>query len=268
MDPILQYAILFFTGILTGTASGLFGVGGGFLMTPVQFWLYTSGGMDSTLATRLAFGTSLAVIIPTMISGALAHHNRGAVNWQAVVPMGCAAVFGGIAGGTLAAHLPGIVLRTIFAILLIVMAVRMIWHMQSCMACEPHGSTGIYILIGFFIGIVSGLAGIGGGVLLVPVLVILLGYPMHSAVGTSSACLIFSSTGAVAAYIINGFGVAGLPLYSIGYVDLVIFAILAVTTIPLAYLGVRCAHRYSGRHLQMAFAGVLILIGGMMLISG
>ena len=43
MDPILQYASLFFTGILTGTASGLFGVGGGFLMTPVQFWLYTSG---------------------------------------------------------------------------------------------------------------------------------------------------------------------------------------------------------------------------------
>ena len=88
-------------GIVTGTASGLFGVGGGFLMTPVQFWLYTSGGMESTLATRLAFGTSLAVIVPTMISGALAHHNRGAVNWQAVVPMGCAAVFGGLIGGHL-----------------------------------------------------------------------------------------------------------------------------------------------------------------------
>lgn len=268
MDPILQYASLFFTGILTGTASGLFGVGGGFLMTPVQFWLYTSGGMDSTLATRLAFGTSLAVIIPTMVSGALAHHTRGAVNWQAVVPIGSAAVFGGIAGGTLATSLPGIVLRTIFALLIIVMAARMIWHIQSCTVCDPRGSTGIYILIGFFIGFISGLAGIGGGVLLVPVLVILLGYPMHSAVGTSSACLIFSSTGAVAAYVINGFGVAGLSPYSIGYVDLVTFAILAVTTIPLARFGVRCAHMWSGRHLQTVFAGLLILIGGMMLISG
>jgi uncharacterized protein len=268
MDTILYFASLIITGITAGTASGLFGVGGGFLMTPVQYWLSTSGGMDSTLATRLAFGTSLAVMIPTMISGAFAHHSRGAVNWKAAVPMGCSAIFGGLAGGTLATHLPGIVLRTFFAILIIIMAVRMIWHIRSCPACEPRGSIGIYLCIGFLIGGVSGLAGIGGGVLLVPVLVILLGYPMHTAVGTSSACLIFSSAGAVAAYVINGLGVAGLPPYSVGYVDLVTFAILAATTIPLARFGVRCAHGCSGRNLQIVFAGVLILIGGLMLVSG
>ena len=237
-------------------------------MTPVQFLIYTTGGINSTLATRLAFGTSLAVMIPTMISGTLAHHRRGAVNWQAAVPIGCAAVFGGLAGGTLAAHLPGIVLRTFFALLIILIAVRMIWHLHSCPVCEPHGSVWVYILIGFFIGTVSGLAGIGGGVLLVPVPVILLGYPIHSAIGTSSACLIFSSTGAVAAYIINGLGITGLPPYSIGYVNLITFVILAITTIPLARIGVRCAHSWSGRNLQIVFAGVLILIGGIMLVSG
>ena len=268
MDPFFYFASLIITGITAGTASGLFGVGGGFLMTPVQFWLYTSVGMDSTLATRLAFGTSLAVMIPTMISGALAHNSRGAVDWKAAVPMGCAAIFGGLFGGTLAAHLPGIVLRMFFALLIIVMALRMVWHIRSCEVCEPYGSLRIYILIGFFIGIISGLAGIGGGVLLVPVLVILLGYPMHRAVGTSSACLIFSSAGAVTAYIINGWGVAGLPVYSIGYVDLVTFAILAVTMIPLARFGVRCAHGCSGRNLQIVFAGVLILIGALMLVQG
>jgi hypothetical protein len=118
------------------------------------------------------------------------------------------------------------------------------------------------------IGIVSGLAGIGGGVLLVPVLVILLGYPMHTAIGTSSACLIFSSIGAVTAYVINGWGMAGLPPYSMGYVNLMTFAILAATTIPLSRFGVRCAYRCSGRNLQIAFAAILIFIGGMMLVSG
>ena len=268
MDLILQYASLLLTGILTGTASGLFGVGGGFLMTPVQFWLYTIDGMDSTLATRLAFGTSLAVMIPTMISGTLAHHNRGAVNWRAGVTMGCTAIGGGFLGGTIATHLPGLVLRELFAILIIATAIRMVWHIHSCTVCEPGGSVAVYILIGFLIGVVSGLAGIGGGVLLVPVLVILLGYPMHTAVGTSSACLIFSTAGAVTAYIVNGFGVAGLPLYSLGYVDLVTFAILAATTIPLAQFGVRCAHGCSARSLQIVFAGVLILIGMLMLVSG
>ena len=268
MELILYFTSLFLTGITAGTASGLFGVGGGFLMTPVQYWLYTLGGIDSTLATRLAFGTSLAVMIPTMISGALAHHNRGAVNWQAAVPMGSAAIIGGLAGGTLATHLPGYALRTIFAFLIIATAIRMVWHIRTCSSCEPRGSTGVFLIIGFLIGIVSGLAGIGGGILLVPVFVILLGYPMHTAVGTSSACLIFSSAGAVTAYVINGMGVAGLPPYSIGYVNLVTFAILALTTIPFARFGVRCAHGCSGRNLQILFAGVLVLIGGLMLLSG
>ena len=108
MDPVFYFASLIITGVSSGTASGLFGVGGGFLMTPVQDRLYIQGGIDSTLATRLAFGTSLAVMIPTMISAAFAHHKHGAVNWQAAVPMGCAAVVGGLAGGTLASHLPGV----------------------------------------------------------------------------------------------------------------------------------------------------------------
>jgi uncharacterized membrane protein YfcA len=268
MDPLIQYACLFFTGIVAGTVSGSFGIGGGSLMTPVQFWLYTAGGMDSTLATRLAFGTSLAVIIPTMISGALAHHNRGAVDWHTALPMGLFATFGGLAGGMAASYLPGSVLRMFFAVFILLMAVRMVWHLREPPAREPRGSAVQYCIIGFFIGIVSGLTGLGGGALLVPVLVLLLGYPIHRAVGTSSACLIFSSGGAVTAYIINGWGASGLPSGSVGYVDLLTFAILAVTTIPSARLGVRYAHSCSGRNLQIAFAVLMVLIGVLMLAGG
>jgi uncharacterized membrane protein YfcA len=267
MNPVLQPIILFFTGIIAGIESGLFGVGGGSLMTPVQFWLYTTGGMDSTLATRLAFGTSLAVIIPTMISGALAHHKHGAVEWHAALPMGVAAIFGGLAGGIAASFVPGHVLRLFFAIFILIMAVRMVWHIRECSECEMRGSVIRFLVTGFFIGILSGLTGLGGGALLVPVLVFLFGYPIHRAVGTSSACLIFSSCGAVIAYVITGWGVAGLPPYSIGYVDLLTFAILAVTTIPAARIGVRFAHSCSGRNLQILFAILMVLIGLSMLVS-
>jgi hypothetical protein len=68
------------------------------------------------------------------------------------------------------------------------------------------------------------------------------------------------------AYVFNGIGVAGLPPYSIGYVNLVTFAILAVTTVPLARVGVRLAHACSGRNLQILFAGLLVLIGVSMLL--
>ena len=268
MDPLLQSAILVLTGMVAGTVSGAFGVGGGSLMTPVQYWLSTADGIDGTLATRLAFGTSLAVIIPTMISGALAHHRRGAVDWQAAVPMGIAAVFGGFAGGLAAARLPGSLLRLGFAAFLIVIAVRMVRDIRECPACETRGSIPGFVLIGFVIGIVSGLTGLGGGALLVPVLVILLGYPIHRAVGTSSATLIFSSAGAVTGYIVSGWGTAGLPAWSAGYVSLPTAAILAVTTIPCARLGVHFAHSRSGRNLQLLFAGLLVVVGISMLLSG
>ena len=266
MDPILSSAILFVTGMVAGTMSGMFGIGGGSLMTPVQYWLSIAGGIDGSLAIRLAFGTSLAVIIPTMVSGALAHHSRGAVDWKAALPMGVAAIFGGLAGGLAAAHLPGSLLRLFFAVFLLVIAVRMVWSIRECISCETRGSAPQFIIIGFVIGIVSGLTGLGGGALLVPVLVILLGYPIHRAVGTSSATLIFSSAGAVTGYIISGWGVAGLPLYSAGYVNLLTAAILAITTIPCARLGVRFAHSCSGRNLQVLFAGLLVLVGISMLL--
>jgi uncharacterized membrane protein YfcA len=147
------------------------------------------------------------------------------------------------------------------------MAVRMVWHIRECSECEMRGSVIRFLITGFFIGILSGLTGLGGGALLVPVLVLLFGYPMHRAVGTSSACLIFSSCGAVTAYVITGWGVAGLPPYSIGYVDLLTFAILAVTTIPAARIGVRFAHSCSGRNLQILFAIMMVLIGLSMLVS-
>jgi len=268
MDTILQSLILFFTGIVAGIESGAFGVGGGSLMTPVQFWLYTFGGIDSTLAIRIAFGTSLAVILPTMVSGALAHHKRGAVEWHAALPMGIAAIVGGIAGGIAASYVPGHLLRVFFAIFILIIAVRMFWHIRECAECDMRGSAGQFVITGFFIGVLSGLTGLGGGALLVPVLVLVFRYPIHKAVGTSSACLIFSSAGAVTAYMITGWGVAGLPPYSLGYVNLLAFALLAVTTIPAARIGVRFAHSCSGRNLQILFAVLMVLIGCSMLVSG
>lgn len=267
MDPFVPTAILAATGCASGFASGIFGVGGGFLMTPVQYWLYTGYGIDGTLATRLAFGTSLAVMLPTMAAGAAGHHRRGAVDWQAALPLGTGAVAGGIAGGTLAAYLPGHVLRIVFALIVVAMAARMVWYSRDCTSCEKRGSLPVFLILGILIGIASGVAGIGGGILLVPVLVILFGFPMHTAVGTSSACLIFSSAGAVAAYIINGLSVTGLPAGSLGYVNLFSLAALAVTTVPLARVGVRCAHACRPQLLQAVFAGIMVLIGVLMLAS-
>jgi uncharacterized protein len=267
MELILFLATLIGCGMIAGFASGMIGVGGCFIMVPVQYWLLMADGLDSTLAIRVAFGTGLAVTLPTVASSAFGHHKRGAVDWGSAFPMGMAAVLGALTGGMIATWLPGEMLRMFFSVLVILMAVRMVWQIKECEVCPARQSLPILFLLGFGIGNITSLAGVGGGVVLVPILVILLHYPVHTAVGTSSACLIFSSAGAVMSYIWHGLGVSGLPAYSIGYVDLVQWVVLVCTTIPLSILGVRFAHRCPARMLRYLFAGLMGVIGMLMLLS-
>jgi len=235
-------------------------------MVPVQYWLLSSTGLDNTLAMRIAFGTGMAVTFPTVASAAYGHSKRGTVYWGAVIPMGISAVLGGLLGGTLASHLPGDILRIFFSFLVILMAVRMVFKIREYTGYDIKQGLMIHVTVGLLIGVLSGLAGIGGGIVLVPILVILLKYPMHYAIGTSSACIMFSSAGSVIAYIYNGLGVAGLPFSSIGYVDLLQWILLAVTTIPMAQVGVRYAHRIKASSLQWLFAVLMVAIGVLMLV--
>jgi len=86
--PIAHIFILLGTGVGAGFASGLLGLGGGFIMVPVQYMLYLDMGLSEKLALTVAFGTSLLVILPTVASGAWRHHKKGAVWWKAAIIMG------------------------------------------------------------------------------------------------------------------------------------------------------------------------------------
>lgn len=76
---VTHIIILVVTGVGTGFAGGLLGLGGAFLMTPIQYLVFTNMGIPPDIAIKLAFGTSLMVILPTAISGAWRHHRKGGV---------------------------------------------------------------------------------------------------------------------------------------------------------------------------------------------
>ena len=80
--------ILLATGIGVGFASGLLGVGGAFIMTPVQYMIFTNMGIPTDMAVKLAFGTSLLVILTAAISGTWRHSKKGMVWWKAAITMG------------------------------------------------------------------------------------------------------------------------------------------------------------------------------------
>ncbi|MBA7480300.1 hypothetical protein ES707_15750 [subsurface metagenome] len=263
--PIAHIFILLGTGVGVGFASGLLGVGGGFIMTPVQYMLFTNMGMSTDVAMKLAFGTSLLVILPTTASGAWRHHKKGAVWWKAAIIMGSCGFMAAFGGATLATHLPGAVLKIVFGAVILASGIRMLIIRPLEGEQEAKDNPWLWIAWAIPVGIVTGMTGLGGGVVAVPVMVLALKFKMHNAIATSLAMIIFTSTGGVVGYIINGLGIPNLPAYSIGYVNLPAWFLLAVTSIGMAQVGAMTAHRLPAKQLRWIFIAVMFYVGLRML---
>ncbi|MDD4951560.1 MAG: sulfite exporter TauE/SafE family protein, partial [Desulfovibrionaceae bacterium] len=190
-----QIIALLITGVCVGFASGLLGVGGCFIMVPVQFWVLKTIGVDPTIAIRIAFGTNLLVVLPTALSGALTHHKKGAVIWKAGVTLGLFGAIGAFFGAFIASHLPGKVLTMAFGLAILLGGVRMLSAKPPRITQEPSDSMTAFVLWGIALGVVSGIIGIGGGVLMIPIMVWFFKFKMHQAVGTSTALMIFTAIG-------------------------------------------------------------------------
>ncbi len=250
---IAHIIILLGTGVGVGFASGLLGVGGGFIMIPVQYMLFTNVGISTDVAMKVAFGTSLLVILPTVASGTWRHHKKGAVRWKAAIIMGSCGAVAAFGGATLATHLPGAVLKIVFGVVVLASGIRMLISKSLKSEQEAKDNPWLWIAWAIPIGMVTGLTGLGGGVVAVPVMVLALKFKMHNAIATSLAMIIFNSAGGVIGYIINGLGVPNLPAYSIGYVNLPAWFLLAVTSIGMAQVGAMIAHRLRARQLRWIF---------------
>ena len=96
-------------------------------------------------------------------------------------------------------------------------------------------------------------------------MVLALRFTMHRAVATSLAFVMFTSIGGVIGYVVNGQGAYGLPVHSMGYVQLETWGLLAATSIGMAQLGAKYAHRMPARALRYIFVGVMLYLGLRML---
>ena len=118
--------ILLVTGAGAGFAGSLLGLGGAFIMGPVQYIVYTNMGIATDMAIKLAFGTNLLVILPTAISGTWRHHRQRAVFWKAAIIMGSCSLIGAFGGSTLATYLPGAALKVTFGAITLLGGIRML----------------------------------------------------------------------------------------------------------------------------------------------
>ena len=262
---IAHIITLLATGIGVGFAGGLLGVGGGFIMTPVQYMIFTGMGVPAEIAIKLAFGTSLLVILPTAASGAWRHSRKGAVWWRAAIVMGSCGLLAAFGGATLAAHLPGTGLKIAFGAAALAAGIRMLTAKSPQVEQEPRDNPWLWAAWAIPVGLVTGTLGIGGGILMVPVMVLALRFKMHNAIATSLATMILTSTGGVIGYIINGLGVPNLPPHSIGYVNLPAWFLLAVTSVGMTQIGAITAHKLPAKQLSYIFVALMFYMGLKML---
>jgi len=257
--------ILLATGLVVGFAGGLLGLGGAFIMTPVQYLIFTAMGLPTDIAIKLAFGTSLLVVLPLAASGAWRHSIKGAVRWKTAFTMGSIGLVCAFGGATLAAHLPGAALKIAFGAIILLSAIRMLTARDPKIEAEPRENPWLWAAWAIPVGIMTGILGIGGGILLIPVLVLALRFRMHNAVATSLAVMIFTSAGGIIGYLINGLDVPGLPDYSIGYIHLPSWFLLAVTSVGMAQVGAITTHKLPARQLKYIFIAVMLYMGLKML---
>lgn len=256
--------VLVLGGLFTGLISGLFGVGGGIILVPVQYWVLLRQGTDPDIAMRLAIGTSLLVILPTVIVGAAKHYRKKAVVLPVSITVGLAGAIGGVLGSVVASRLPNEILRDFFSIIILIAAVRMLLKLPAKKREDFRLQAKeffLWVFFGFFAGCVSGLTGLGGGLVVVPALVIIFKFPMRIAVGTSAATIPMLVLGGVFTYFLRGLTAQGLPPFTWGYLNWLFFIILSACTMPASYLGATLAHRVHTSVLRYLFVLLMFYIG-------
>lgn len=252
-------------GALTGVLAGVFGVGGGAVIVPVLYELFRILGVPEDVRMALCVGTSLAIIIPTSISSYKAHKARGTVDMDILRAWAAPVVIGTILGAIFARWAPPAVFKLVFVMVAGVNAIRLIGNLNWKIGDDmPKGP--LMQAYGFVIGILSALMGIGGGQI-ANMIMTFHSRPIHQAVSTSAGLgLLIALPGAIG-YVFAGWGKAGMPPLSIGYVSLLGVALFAPVSIFTAPWGVKLAHAMSKRSLEVAFGIFLACVSLRFVIS-
>jgi uncharacterized protein len=240
----LTFALTVLLAVGIGVSLGLLGGGGSILAVPLL--VYVAG-----LPAKEAIATSLLVVGATSAVGVLPHAGAHRVRWRTGLVFGVAAMTGAYSGGRLAASIPGAVLLTGFALMMLATAFAMIRGWKPNHGRQiPHELPVMRVIAdGVAVGLVTGLVGAGGGFLVVPALALLGGLPMPVAVGTSLLVIATKSFAGLAGYLADV------------HIDWALAAAVTAAAILGSLAGARLAGRIHEDRLRQAFGWFVLTMG-------
>lgn len=261
MDFLFYVVLLLIGGCFAGFMAGLLGIGGGIIITPIQYYLLISMGIDDKIALTVTFATGLAVIGLTMVNSTRMHKENGLIVYNHLKSMLILSFIATIIGAMVSQYIDVGILKTGFGLVCILSTIVLV------MIDPPENLDNVktnavllnsVAILGAFI---SGLVGPAGGAIVIPIFIAYLKYPITHTIGTNSALSISVSLAGVLTYIILGLGIQGLPDFSLGYVNLLQLLFLSITSILVSGYAANLANKISDNKLKVLQVIVISYIG-------
>lgn len=250
-------------GTAVGFLAGLLGIGGGMVLVPMLFFVFTAKGFPAEHLMHLSLATGLATILFTSLSSVRAHHRHGGVDWAVARAMAPGIMAGSLAAALAAGLIPSRPLAVFFTGFMFYAAVQMFVEVKPKAARQLPGRAGLFAA-GAGIGAVSSVLAAGGAFMTIPFLA-WCNMPLKRAIGTAAAVGFPIALAGSVGYIVQGMRTQGLPEGTLGYVYVPALALIVAASMPMAPLGARLAHRLPVRRLRVVFSLMLLALALRML---
>ena len=247
------------SAIVVGFMAGLFGIGGGLIMVPVLFYVFSFVGIERTFVMHLAVGTSFSIIIPNSIISTITHMKFKAVDFSIVKTFGAFVVIGVVLGTIFAVSLKTSSLILFFSIMTMFFAIYFLMEKEKINPAPKKINIIYTVICGFLSGFLSAPMGIGGGVFNTP-LFKMFGYPISIAIGSSAAIgFLIALIGAIGFAVSGSYFNINVPL-SLGFVNVPAFLIFVPITTFMAKIGAETVHKVDKRLIGKLFGIYLFIV--------
>ena len=257
--------ILFFllimsvTALFAGFFAGFFGIGGGIITVPCLFYIFGAVGIDKSFIMHLAVGTSFAIIVPTAMMSVFTHYKHKAVDFGVVKTYGIFVVIGVVIGTFFAASMNTKSLVLFFSVIMYLLALNLIF-LKDKTKIKLKFTLLQRTVLGFIVGFVSSLIGIGGAIMNVPILKFV-GYTINKAIGSAASIGFLIAVFGCLGFLISGIMIkTDIPL-STGFINIPAFLIFIPITMFMARVGANTVHKVNKSKLQRIFGVFLYIVG-------
>lgn len=262
---LISQLLLLLVGAVAGIAAGFLGIGGGAILTPLCLLVFPTLNIGEENMIKIIFGTNMFLVTVFSLSAVIQHHGNRKVDWRTLLVMGPLAVVGSFAGAWAASITDSSDLKKAFAVLLIISSLFIIVKgttkpVGSSESRDSFLSRKFLPLLGLVTGFAGSFLGIGGGVVMIPVLILIFAFPVDKVAATSSSIIIFIGLAGMSSYIWHGWDIENLPGWSTGYVWWSAAIPLALGGVPMARIGAKLNAKTQDKLLQRIFGACLLMI--------